>query len=175
MGLRTFIEGDIELALPESAIRLDAAPKSTPQGMKLVDFCFHASGTCYLIEVKDPSHPRAGRNQMREIKKLKGKELINSQLAPKARGSYTWLHLMEEDTVPIVYIVLLGTSALRIEKPLLVHFQDRLRKQIEQEPGMSWRRRYIKAVIVVTDLDWNKVFRRFGWQLRRQSAAATRE
>ncbi|HHH76148.1 MAG TPA: hypothetical protein ENL03_03900 [Phycisphaerae bacterium] len=171
MGLKTFTEGDIELTLPESTIKLDETPKCTPEGMKLVDFCFCADGKIYLIELKDPSHPKAARNRDDEIKRLIGNDLINSELAPKARGSYTWLHLMKKDNAPIVYIVLLGTSVLPIEdKALLTGFMDKLRTQIIHESGEPWLRDYIDNVIVVTDSDWDKVFDDFGWRLRRLSA-----
>lgn len=172
MALKAFTEDDLELRLPATTVKLDARPKATPKGMQLADFCFTQGGRIFLIELKDPSNPMATRNIAREVKKLQGDELIADQLVPKARGSYTWLHLMREDKEPVIYVVLLGTSALPDEKALLLGFKDRLLKRIRNEPGEQWKRKYIADCIVVSDTDWNRIFKKQGWTLSRLSAAA---
>ncbi len=170
MALKAFTEDDIELTLPDSTIKLDERPKSTPKGMQLADFHFTHGGRAFLIELKDPSHPKAARNIPSEVKKLQGDGLISEQLAPKARGSYCWLHLMKDDKEPITYIVLLGTSALPNERALLLGFKDRLLRRIRHEPGEPWKRAFIADCIVVSDTDWNRVFKTQGWTLKRLSA-----
>ena len=173
MKLKWHAEGDIELLLPESTVKLDELPKKKPQGMKLVDYWVRYKKKTYLIEIKDPSHPDAPeKNRMEETERIKEKELIAEDLVPKVRGSYTWLHLMEEDEGPIIYIVLLGISGLH-EKIQLLTFKDRLKKKTLNEAGVPWKRRYISDFTVVSDLNWNQIFRKFGWQLKRSSSAGS--
>ncbi len=174
MPLKSFTEGDIELTLPDSAVKLDELPENTPDGMKLADFYFRHKGKSYLIELKDPSHPNAVANRKSELKKIKTNGLIKQSLVPKARGSYTWLHLMKKDDLPIVFIALLGTSALPDHKALLLGFKDELLRKIENEAGTPWCRKYIKDCVVVSDSNWDKVFQSFGWKLKRRNAVPGR-
>jgi hypothetical protein len=142
--------------------KLDEEGIPKPSGMKLVDFVVEEETRTLLIEVKDPSESKAPDKQREEYaRKLGGNELISDQLVPKARSSYTYLHLMKRDSKPFLYVVVFGLERFPDEKALLVGFKDRLLKRIRCEGKEPWKRQYIKDCIVVTLNGWNKCFKNY--------------
>ena len=123
-----------------------------------------------LVEVKDPSHSRAPDDAREEyIQRLQSNELIFDELTPKARDSYTYLHLMARDNKPFLYVVLLELGDFSNEKALLTGFKDRLLRRIRQEADTPWERRYIKDCAVLTVDTWNDAFP--DWPVRRTSGS----
>ena len=86
---------------------------------------------------------------------MKSKKLTHQELAPKARTSYGFLHLMARDTKPMRYVAVIGIERLSIQPPLLMSLTDRLRSRLAQETDTAWKRQYISGctVVSVEDLD----------------------
>ena len=143
-----------------AARKMDSQGVGLPVGMMLVDFLVEEDDKKLLIEVKDPSHPQArSRQQTAFIKELESDGLINGKLVPKARDSYTYLHLMAEDNKPMVFVVVLGIDGLvKDPRALLLAFKERLLQRIRQESDQAWVRQYIRDCVVLTVGDWNTYF-----------------
>ena len=142
-----------------SASRLDRQGCPMPQGLKLVDFVVEEKERRLLIEVKDPEDSRAtASSRLDWAQKLKGGELINGSLVPKARGSYLFLHLMEQDDKPLIFIALLGLGKVPLDPALLGPFQDRLRSRLDFEADLPWRRQYIRDCVVLAVDRWSEQF-----------------
>src|SRR5215831_18246032 len=108
-------EGELqfEFSGATSVERLDVQGQPRPQGMALVDFVVEENSRTLLIEIKDPSQqPVPETERRRFIRDMQHQALIHEELVPKARDSYTFLHLMERDTQPFVYVVVLGLDQL---------------------------------------------------------------
>jgi hypothetical protein len=160
-------EGELELDFGNNSYveRLDVQGKPLPEGMKLVDFLVEEEHRQFLIEVKDPagtSVPQAERN--RYIKSLQNNELINHELTPKARDSYTYLHLMKKDHKPMLFVFLLGFDSSVVHPASFVSFKDRLLARIRKEAEKPWERNYIQDCIVVNIEDWMKHFPEYSIQ-----------
>ncbi len=129
-------EGEFEIDFPPAVNveRLDVQGLPLPHGMRLVDFTVEEKHRCILLEIKDPSIGAASpANRQQFAKTMLTNVLINENLTPKARDSYTYLHLMKRDQKPFVYIVLMGVEAFPNEKALLVGFKDRLLARLHKE------------------------------------------
>lgn len=148
--------------------RLDDRGKTRPQKMQLVDFIIEEAKRIIMLEIKDPSCQSKGGNAKAEaalmkergkfIQKLAGDELIADELTPKARDSYTYLHLMERDSKPIIFAFLLGADHLPIEPALLLAFKDRLFGRLRQETDQPWARKYVNSCLVLTENTWPSAF-----------------
>ena len=66
-------------------------------------------------------------------------------LAPKARSSYGFLHLMARDTKPMRFVVAVGIKRLSIQPLLLEHLAERLRHRVKREGPDPWKREYVSA------------------------------
>jgi len=154
-------EGKLEIDFRQAsdAYRLDAPGVPLPFGMSLVDWVVEREEDVLLIEVKDPSNSRTPeREREKFVERLKHKSLIHEELVPKARDSYTYLHLMEKDHKPFVYVVLFGLSAMNVEETTLSSFTDRLRRRLHQETDVAWKRRYVRDTVVLTEKAWERTF-----------------
>lgn len=139
--------------------RLDARGQPKPHGMALVDFAVEESSQTLLIEIKDPSQVGVPEEQRKKfIKKMQEQTLIHEELVPKARDSYAFLHLMERDAKPFLYIVILGLDQLSLDPVLLISFKDRLLKRLRHEGREPWSRHYVKDCVVATPGTWPKQF-----------------
>lgn len=159
-----FKEGQLLFRFPGAGRveKLDEIGTNNPVGLKLVDFVVEEVTRTLLIEVKDPSAGNVPEKEIRRFTgRLRGDELICDHLVPKARGSYTYLHLMKRDSKPFVYIVVLGLERFPEETALLMGFKDRLLQRIRKEGKEPWKRQYIKDCIVVTLTGWNNKFKNY--------------
>ena len=139
--------------------RVDVQGVKAPQGMQLVDILVEEKQRALLIEVKDPSFATAPQRERKEFaKKMRGKELIHDELVPKARDSYTFLHLMAQDSKPFLYVVVLGLKELADEAALLATFKDRLLRRLRKEAEKPWVRQYVTDCIVITPEQWSTHF-----------------
>ncbi|MCK9225757.1 MAG: hypothetical protein M0R46_00870 [Candidatus Muirbacterium halophilum] len=168
-----FTEGELKINFNDSKIenfqKLDTQGKTIPQGMKFVDIVFNKNDVTYMIEIKNPSNSNSQANQITKyLTKLKNNEIINHELVPKARDSYTYLHLMKENKENLIYIVLLGIEKLFDENDratFLLNFNDRLKSNIKKECDRPWERQYIKNILVFSIEDWNINFK--NWKISR--------
>lgn len=159
--MTAFVEGALQLdfAGAQSAEKLDRRGEPMPVGMSLVDFVVEEAERVLLLEVKDPSDPSAQEKaQRRFVRQLAGDQLVNHELVPKARDSYTLLHLMERDTKPMILVLLLGDDRLRLDPALLLALKDRLLARTRQEAAEPWKRQYVADCVVATLATWPNVF-----------------
>ncbi len=163
-------EGEFEFDFSgaQQVEKLDDPGKKTPEGMQLVDFVIEEERRLLMLEIKDPSCKPKGRDpaatasltkaRSEFLRKLQHDTLIAQELAPKARDSYCWLHLMKRDKKPILYVFLLGASELRIDDGLLIAFKDRLLARLRRETDQPWRRLDVTDCLVLTEETWGLAF-----------------
>lgn len=168
--MTTLQEGELafDFSRAQRAVRLDDRQKRTPEGLSLVDFVVEEPHRLLLIEVKDPScAPRRdddsarhaiAKERERFLHKIRSDTLISDELTPKARDSYTWLHLMRQDTKPIVYAFFLGADQLPVDSGLLMRLRERLQARIAHEADQPWERPYVSACVVLTEKTWPQAF-----------------
>jgi hypothetical protein len=139
-----------------NAQRLDRRGVQIPVGMSFVDFVVEQDKQILLIEIKDPSHSRATEKARQEfIRQLSGNELIANHLVPKCRDSYTYLHLMEQDTKPFLYIVLIAIEEDSPAPPLLLALKERLIQRLRHEAEHPWHKHYVEDCTVFNIRTWN--------------------
>lgn len=154
-------EGEIALDFSSAAnyFKLDEQGVARPEGMKLVDFVVEGEDRILLVEIKDASDAgTTEKDRLTFARKLQTKQLVNESLTPKARDSYCYLHLMEQDKKPCLLVFLLGLEALNTEPALLMGLRERLLRRVRQESDQPWVRRYVSDCVVVGLDGWNKVF-----------------
>lgn len=167
-------EEDLVFTFPSEwrAEKLDRKGVTQPSGLMLVDFVLDLGDRLVLLEIKDPSNPRAteaSRNGFVDAMRSKG--LVNDTLTPKARDSYCFLHLMARDDRPLHLIVAVGTERLSMQTLLLTQLADRLRQRLRKEADAPWSRQYIEQCDVI---DINELSRLLpGVTLHRKSSAAS--
>lgn len=152
---------------------LDKQGVKLPTKMKFVDIVIEREHDILLVEIKDPSHAKCLPEERNNyFKRLQNDSVLKEELTPKARDSYTYLHLMEKDTKPFKYIVLIGLDAFdsNKQKALLVNFKDRLLADIRCESFEPWKRNHIEDCVVLSVDTWNKQFS--VWPVIRISAVA---
>lgn len=163
-------EGELEFDFSAAAgvEKLDDLAKTLPVGMALVDFVIEEERRLVMIEIKDPSCNAKGgtptaeaaleRERAKFVKKVQDDSLIAQELTPKARDSYSYLHLMKRDCKPIIYAFLLGADKLTLDPALLLTFKDRLLSRVRQEADKPWDRHYVADCVVLTEKTWNLAF-----------------
>jgi len=141
--------------------------------VKFVDLVIERDKDILLVEVKYPSHSRSQDKERNSyLKRLTDNSVLTQELTPKARDSYLYLHLMERDSKPFKYVVLLGLEAFApaIQKGLLGPFKGRLLADIREESFEAWKRKHIDDCIVLSVESWSQHFPE--WPLRREPPAA---
>ena len=124
--------------------------------MSLVDFVVEEQDRLLLLEIKDPSQSNTPSESEREfIRRMESRELIDNNLVPKARDSYTYLHLMKRDCKELMFVLLLG---LELDRYLRVRFKDRLLGRMRHEAHEPWVRRYVEDCVIVTPESWAQYF-----------------
>lgn len=163
-------EGELEFdfSAARQAEKLDDKGKKLPEGMKFVDFVVEEEQKLILLEIKDPSCKPKGSDAKAEVaiekqraefvKDLHKDHWIAQELVPKARDSYTFLHLMARDSKPTVYVLFIGSDKLMFEPALLAAFKDRLLARIRHEADQAWVREYVSDCLIVTEATWPSVF-----------------
>lgn len=142
-----------------SVERVDVQGVPIPKRMRFVDFLVEEKQRALLIEVKDPSFATATEEARQEfVTSLIGDELIHEKLVPKARDSYTLLHLMEKDSKPFLYVVVLGMKGIVDDLAFLPSFKDRLLRRLRHEAEEPWVRQYVTDCVVVTPEQWSTHF-----------------
>ena len=166
---------DLEFSFPDELQweELDRQDARLPMGMSFVDLIIDREKDLLLVEIKDPSNSSTPDKERKKYlaNKLSNNELIKQELTPKIRDSYTYIHLMERDIKPIIYIVLLGLDAFddSVQKGILTNFKDRLLQNICNECEQPWKRDYVKDCVVLSVDGWNRTFK--DWTIRRLSNA----
>lgn len=167
-------KADLQFSFPDDLVfsELDKQGVKLPVKMKFVDFVIERENDFLLVEVKDPSNGKClPRAREEYYKKLKDNTILTQELTPKARDTYTYLHLMERDIKPFKYIVLIGVDSFDSDRQLalLGNFKDRLLADIRLESYEPWKRKHISDCAVLSVAAWNKKFP--NWQITRLSTA----
>lgn len=152
---------------------LDKQDVKLPVQMKFVDLVIERENDILLIEIKDPSHSRSqDKDRNAYLKRLSDNSVLTQELTPKARDSYLYLHLMERDSKPFKFVVLLGLDAFDPDrqKAIMFGFKDRLLTGIREESFEAWKRKHIADCAVLSVESWNQFFP--DWPLRREPLAA---
>ncbi len=152
---------------------LDKQGVKLPVRMKFVDLVIERDSDVLLVEIKDPSHSKSPDEERNSyLKRLSNNSVLTDELTPKARDSYSFLHLMERDGKPFKYIVLIGLDAFDTEqqKGVLNGFKDRLMADIRCEAYEAWKRKHIADCVVLSVETWNQNFP--DWPVTRLAAAA---
>ena len=144
-------EGDLQFAFGSAwrAEKLDQQGVPLPDGMSFVDFVVESSSEIVLLEIKDPAASPSKEEKRRFATEMQGKQLVNGHLVPKARDSYTFLHLMGRDGKSMRFVLVLGTDGMSLQEPLLMALNERLRQRLRQEASDPWEREYMKSSAVV--------------------------
>lgn len=151
--MSTFDEADLRFDFQASlsAERFDRRGRVWPKGMSPVDFIVDTESFLVLVEVKDPSNPQAPEKERASfLAKMKTDELVSQELVPKARSTYTYLHLMKRDDKPMRFVVVLGIERLAVDPVLLQNLADRVKQRLAQEADKPWERRYVDNCSVVS-------------------------
>lgn len=152
---------------------LDKQGVKLPVRMKFVDLVIERDADILLVEIKDPSHSKSpDKERSSYFRRLSDNSVLTQELTPKARDSYSFLHLMERDGKPFKYIVLIGLDAFdpSQQKAVLAGFKDRLMADIRCEAYEAWRRKHIADCAVLSVDTWNQNFPK--WPVTRLAAAA---
>ena len=152
---------------------LDKQGVKLPVRMKFVDLVIERDADVLLVEIKDPSHSKSpDKEQNSYLKRLSDNSVLTQELTPKARDSYSFLHLMERDGKPFKYIVLIGLDAFdpSQQNAVLAGFKDRLMADIRCEAYEAWKRKHIADCAVLSVETWNQNFPK--WPVTRLAAAA---
>ena len=166
----TYSEGELffDFSAAKSVDKPDEPNQRKPEGWKLVDFVIEEEDRVLLVEIKDPScgpkadtpdaHEHMRRQREEFAKKIKDRSLIAKELTPKARNSYSFLHLMRRDHKPMLYVFLLGATKLSIDQPSLLIMKERLLESLLQEVDVPWARQYVTDCLVLTEASWGQAF-----------------
>ena len=159
----TYTEKELLFTFPDELnwFELDIQGKKLPEGMALVDLIIERAKDFLLVEIKDPSHTKSPDDERkRYLKRLRNDSVLKTELVPKVRDSYTYQHLMEQDTKPFIYIVLLGLDAFdaTVQKGVLHNFSDRLYTNLRHESHTPWVKDHISKCLVMSVDIWNKRF-----------------
>lgn len=152
---------------------LDKQGVKLPVRMKFVDLVIERDADFLLVEIKDPSHSKSPDKERNSyLKRLTDNSVLTQELTPKARDSYSFLHLMEKDLKPFKYIVLIGLDAFdpSQQKAVLTGFKDRLMADIRCEAYEAWKRKHIVDCAVLSVETWNQIFPK--WPVTRLPNAA---
>lgn len=152
---------------------LDKQGVKLPVRMKFVDLVIERNADVLLVEIKDPSHSKSPDKEKNSyLRRLSDNSVLTQELTPKARDSYSFLHLMEKDGKPFKYIVLIGLDAFDPEqqKGVLAGFKDRLMADIRCEAYEAWKRKHIADCVVLSVETWNAYFP--SWPVTRITTAA---
>lgn len=151
---------------------LDKQGVKLPVRMKFVDLVIERDADVLLVEIKDPSHSKSpDKERNNYFRRLSDNSVLTQELTPKARDSYSFLHLMERDGKPFKYIVLIGLEAFDSsqQKAVLSCFKDRLMADIRNEAYEPWKRKHITDCVVLSVETWNQNFPK--WLVTRDAAA----
>jgi len=136
-----------------------------PHGMCPIDFLVEEEDRILFIEVTDyrKGIQKKKKNDQNQFKSpFDPKMLVHQELVPKARDSYTYLHLMKRDRKEIFYVVVIGTKdSVEGHVLNLSTVAYYLRGRLEKEASEEWKKKYVTGSFVISPNQWNDYFPQF--------------
>ena len=143
------------------AEKFDENP-TVPNIMKKVDFFVEERDRILLVELKDISDTATTRtNREKFLKDLKSKALIREVLVPKCRDTWTFLHLMDLDNKPIVYVVIITLYENNPRPAQFGGLMSQLNKRLGKEGTKAWQQPYVSGCVILNLNGWNQSFPRY--------------
>ncbi len=162
--MTTVTEGNLRITFPHSArVRKfdDGASHGLTHCMKAVDFIVEETDRVSFIELKDPEHPHA-RKENRE--KFIGQFLsgnLDEDLKYKYRDTFLYQWASRKIGKPIHYLVLIAIDSLT-DAALLERTEDLKRKLPLSGPSSGeWKRGIITGCMVFNIKTWNRSLPQF--------------
>ena len=115
-----------------------------------MDLVIEEGSRLLLVEVKDFVKTNPGTKSVGEV--------VTKEWVPKARDSYSYLHLMERDDRPITYIVLVCEPQNLGQFEELDTLGAAILRRCRHEAEEPWRRQYIEECVAVTPVEWDRHF-----------------
>lgn len=150
-------EGQLEFDFDDvAAERMDTQTRMhNLKGMKLCDFLIELPDGLLLVEVKNSQQVSEDpREQERTLNNTVHTSRIENDLVPKARDTYTYLHLMDRiGSKSLDYVVFLGLNLVPRDHQTLLTAKEKLMRRLRQEDTHAWKRQYICECAVITGQD----------------------
>ena len=157
--MTALVEGDLQLELPDTinGRQFDDADHGLSHCMSAVDWIVDLEEETYFVEVKDPDAPAAKAYEQNGefVRGLLSGEL-DKKLVKKFRDTFLYEWPCERVDKPIVYVVILASSAL--ESAQLMTRTDELKRRLPSGTPGCWARPLAKGCIMVNLETWNQTF-----------------
>jgi len=156
------VEADLEFEINGSirAVKFDDENvHGLTHCMKAVDFVVEYEKKIFLIEVKDPQHPRSLTRNTNDFKTmLYSNELIVNVLVPKCRDSFLYEFAFKRTNKEVFYLVLVALDTLSAAD--LNNLTDNLKKQLPVDGPRNnpWPNKFISGCLVLNLSAWNSNF-----------------
>ncbi|MDI9348663.1 MAG: hypothetical protein QM537_01520 [Candidatus Symbiobacter sp.] len=138
----------------QNFVEFDKIFRNKFQGLMVVDFCFEQGHNLFMVEVKDPSHPKIPNNKIDKETYSNPKNLIKDQLVPKIRDSYLIQHLNDNLRKNVYYIFLFGNDRINLQPEEIDFLEKQLIQTIRKETDHTWKLEYVQECYVVTEQTW---------------------
>lgn len=162
--MTTLIEGNLRMVFPPAvtAWKFDeGASHGLSHCMKAVDFIVEESNRMSFIEIKDPEHPRAPRENWEKFvsRFLSGK--LDKDLKYKYRDTFLYQWAAGNVDKPIYYWVIVAIENLTTAA--LVARTNHLRRKlpVSGPPSGKWTRPIITDCMIFNIDTWNRYQGRF--------------
>jgi|GEM_PF-3462906 len=148
-----FVESGLDIDFPRryNALNFEKEVEGI-HGMQPVDFIFQQDNCTILLEVKN-------LRQRSDLNKVAHGTLAREELVPKARDTYTYLHLMGKDVGELLFVFLVESPMLPKLQPLFPLLNNTIINGLRQEGREPWARQYIKRPIIMTPKNFTTRFK----------------
>jgi len=147
-----FLESDLIIDFPDdvNVVQLEKETEKV-HGMQPVDFIFTHGDHTILLEIKN-------FRQRSDIKKITSETLAKQEIVPKARDSYSYLHLMLRDHNDFFLVFLFDSPLIEYIRPLLPVLNSSINRYLMKEAPEPWKRQYIKRSVIMTPENFTTYF-----------------
>lgn len=162
--MNPLVENDLQIALPPNATGRkfdDRLTHGLSHCMKAVDFIVELKDRTLFVEIKDPDQPGAlGERREAFIEEFLGGR-IDESLKTKYRDSWLYEWAQGRADKPVIYLVLMGASALS-DAELLAR-TDALKRllPVSGPHGQPWSKSFVAGCAVMNLAAWNKALPQF--------------
>ena len=162
-------EGNLRITLPRGAKarKFDDESHGLSHCMKAVDFVVELGDRVLFIEIKDPQHPRARREDQNSFIESFMAEQLDDPLVRKFRDSFLYEWACGRSGKPIHYWVIVAIDALG--DPDLLQRTDALKRKLPvlDAAAQGWRRSFAANCQVFNIRSWNEALLSYGYRVQR--------